>query len=160
MVAPGLRFVTANLGINIGDIDRVLGRHVASVPVDVDCHWSVRIGLTMPVRNDVWWALSSDPRALGDDACAGPSERLVDALIEFGVPALMANFDRDELERIWSDTDDPGTGPVWALIYAAILASARGNSTSAASLLDRADEVADGWFDAEIAAVRATLDAG
>ncbi len=86
--------LTVNLGVLSLELAKRTGRHEQG-PQICFCHWSARLGELMPEQQDKWWEISSATQV------PTVADEVVDALIQYGLPALSALDSTQSLKNFW-----------------------------------------------------------
>ena len=102
--------VTVNLAVQVP----ALAESPANLSIST-AHWSQRLGHCLPKPSDVWWTASTPEQATFVAA------QIVEALQQYGVPALESLSDSSALLKLWESGKSPGLTRHQAARYAAAL---------------------------------------
>ncbi len=86
---------TINLAIAAKRILAYEGKEVDACPPTYACHWTIRIGVLMPERNDIWWTLSSEESLVAVEA------EIQMTLSELAIPTVKAHLTEKGLLELW-----------------------------------------------------------
>ena len=106
--------VTVNVGVLSLPLAKRLGYHEQKPQIPL-CHWRVRLGHLMPMKQDRWWEVkeSSDAEEVGRE--------IADLLTNYAIPSVEEVNTTEKLRSLWESDRCPGLTDFQRIEYLTLL---------------------------------------